>query len=256
METLHPHTPRPKLHDQITGELARHVIRAQRELKPVSFPNEAEMCRQLGVSRTVLRESMKVLADKGMVEMRPRAGTRARPKSNWRLLDPDILDWQAELEPDSQFLRDLCEVRLAIEPTASGFAAVRATTGELNEIALRLARRETLVRDSRLDQIIDADLAFHAAVVAASHNPLLQYLHGAIRAPFRTALLYTSRFPANIALGLEAHFMLLQALQARDPLAARKAAEEAIGLAMVAVDEAARAHARAAASQRNRKGKS
>ncbi len=247
---------RPKLHDQITGELARQVIRAQRELKPVSFPNEAELCRQLGVSRTILRESMKVLVDKGMVEMRPRAGTRACPKSNWRLLDPDILAWQAELEPDSQFLRDLCEVRLAIEPTASGFAAVRATVKELDEIALQLARQETLAHGGELDKIIDADLAFYAAVVAASHNPLLQYLSTAIRQPFRTALLYASRSPANNALDLEAHFKLLEALRAGDPLAARKAAEEAIGLAMLAVEEVVRAQTKRAPGQRKRKGPS
>lgn len=240
-----PHPTRLRLHDRVTGELARRVIRGQ-----VAFPNEAELCQELGVSRTILRESMKVLVDKGMVEMRPRAGTRARPKSDWRLLDPDILAWQAEMEPDSRFVRDLCEVRLAIEPTASGFAAVRATTEELNEIGLQLAWRETLTKDASLDRIIDADLAFHAAVVAASHNPLLQYLSSAIREPFRTALLYTSRSPANIALGLEAHFNLLKALRARDPLAARTASEEAIGLAMVAVEEADRAHTKAAVQRK------
>jgi len=133
-----PHARRPGLHERITGELARRVIRAQRERLPVAFPNETQLCRQLGVSRTILRESMKVLVDNGMVEMRPRAGTRARPRCQWRLLDPDILSWQAELEPDSLFLRDLCEVRLAIEPTASGFAAVRATAAEIDEIAIQL----------------------------------------------------------------------------------------------------------------------
>ena len=161
--------------------------------------------------------------------------------------------WQAGLEPDRQFLRDLCEVRLAIEPTAAGFAAVRATTEELNEIALQLARRQILAQDGPLDQIIDGDLAFYAAVVVASHNPLLEYLSSAIRQPFRTALLYISRRPANLTLGLETHFKLLEALRAGDPLAARKAAEEAIGLAMVAVEEGSRARTKPAATRRNRR---
>jgi GntR family transcriptional regulator, galactonate operon transcriptional repressor len=245
MQSEPPPLPRLKLHDQITSELALRVIRGQRDLHPVSFPNELELCRQLGVSRTVVRESMKVLVDKGMVEMRPRAGTKARPRTEWRLLDPDILSWQAELEPDAQFLRDLCEVRLAIEPTAAGFAALRATTEETNTIAICLARRETLTRNARLDEIIDADLEFQAAVVAASHNPLLQELSNSIRQPFRTALLYTSRFPANVTLALDAQFSLLEALRVRDPLAARRATEEAIGLAMVAVEEAIRLEAKA-----------
>jgi GntR family transcriptional regulator, galactonate operon transcriptional repressor len=221
--------------------LALRVIRGERALSRVSFPNEAELCQELGVSRTVLRESMKVLVDKGMVEMRPRSGTHARPKADWRLLDPDILSWQAEVQPDGQFLRDLCEVRLAIEPTAAGFAAVRVTMPELDDIAICLARRELLAKDARFEAVMDADLAFHSAVVAASRNPLLEHLSAAIRQPYRVAVLCASRFPANVALSLEAHFDLLKALRARDPIAARKAAEQAVGYAMLAVEEVIRA---------------
>lgn len=241
---------RSLLHGQITAELALRVIRAERQSRPVAFPNEAALCAQLQVSRTVLRESMKVLADKGMVQMRPRTGTHARPRSDWRLLDPDILAWQAQLEPDPQFLRDLAEVRLAIEPTAAGFAAVRATQQETDAIALCLARRETLPREARLEDVIDADLAFHAAVVGASHNAMLQYLSASIRAPFRTALLYTLRRPAHALLAIEAHLDLLKALRARDPIAARRAAEQAIGLAMVATEEAIRARRKKGRSTR------
>jgi DNA-binding FadR family transcriptional regulator len=236
--------PRLKLHDQVTSALALRVLRADRRDADRALPNEAALCEELAVSRSILRESMKVLADKRMVEMRPRTGTRARPRAEWKLLDPDILAWQSQLDPDPQFLLDLCEVRLAIEPTAAGFAAVRATGEELDAIALSLARRETLAPGACLDEIIDADLAVHAAVVAASHNPMLGYLSTAVREPFRAALVYILRYPANLSLGLEAHYALLEALRAHDPMAARKAAEQSIGLAMVAVEAAARATAR------------
>lgn len=230
-----------KLHTRVTALLARQVIEADQARSPLVFPREADLCQQLGVSRTVLRESMKVLADKGMVEMKPRTGTRARPRSQWRLLDPDILAWQAEVYPDARFLKDLCEVRLAIEPTAVGFAAVRATAEEIAKIERCLKRRESVLKTAKLDQAIDLDLDFLAEVVSASHNPLLQQLSVTIRAPLRIALSYTSRYRANVQLDLEAHRALLESLLKRDPIGAKRAAEEAVGLAMLAVEKVARA---------------
>ncbi len=226
-----------KLHSLVTRELAMRIIEADRRSEIISFPNEAELSTHLGVSRTVVREAMKVLTDKGLVEMRPKAGTRSRPRSAWKLLDPDILAWQAELKPDARFLLDLCEVRLAIEPTASGFAAVRATQQELDEIARQLMLREALPKDAELEKTVDQDLEFFTAVVAASHNPLLVNLHNIIRPPFRTTLLYTFHSAATITLSLKAQKELFKALHRRDPVAASKAAERAVGVAMLAVEE-------------------
>jgi len=232
---------RAHLHDRVTRELALSAMQAEQHSERTSYPNEAQLCQQLGVSRTVLRESMKVLVDKGLIEIRPRTGTRVRPRSEWHLLDPDILAWQAELKPDARFLRDLCEVRLAIEPTAAGFAAVRATAEELDTIARCLSERQALGKTPKLDQVIDVDLHFYHLVVAAGHNPLLNNLSLTIREPFRTMLLYTSRFPANLALEAEAQRRILDTLRRKDPTAARKAAEHAVALAMLAVEEALRA---------------
>ncbi len=169
------------LHGRVTRALALRVIEAERASSPVVFPNEAELCQQLGVSRSILREAIKVLADKGMLDVRPRAGTRSRPRAEWNLLDPDILGWQAELEPDACLLRDLCEVRLAIEPTASGFAALRAADSEIDEIHRCLERREARIGAAPPDEVADLDLRFHAAVVEASHNTLFRHLHAIIR---------------------------------------------------------------------------
>jgi GntR family galactonate operon transcriptional repressor len=233
--------PRPeRLHTVVTQTLARRVIQAEQNAEAIFFPKEADLCQQLGVSRTILRESMKVLVDKGMVEMKPRAGTRARPRSGWRLLDPDILAWQAEVCADGPFLRDLCEVRLAIEPTAAGFAAVRATPVEIRTIEESLGAREAKTGTAGAEEIIDLDLQFHIAVVAASHNPLLLELSSIIRQPFRVALAVTSRFRSTVELGLQAHHALLAALRKHDPMAARRAAEEVVGLAMLAVEKAIR----------------
>lgn len=233
-----PPPRRARLHEQVTRLLALRVMASGASPDGSALPKEAGLCEELGVSRSVLRESMKVLADKGMVAMKPRAGTRTLPRSNWHLFDPDILAWQAEVHPDASFLRELCEVRLAIEPTAAGFAALRASMDELAGIECCLAKRETLDAVTAIEQIVELDLEFHRAVVAASHNLLLEQLNTTIRAPFQTALACTLRYPANVALGHEAHRDLLAALRRRDPLAARGASERIVGLAMLAVEEA------------------
>jgi len=228
---------RRKLHGTITRELALRIIEAERRSEQIAFPNEGELSSQLGVSRTVVRESMKVLADKGLVEVRQKAGTKARPRQAWKLLDPDILSWQAELAPDVRFLRDLCEVRLAIEPTASGFAAVRATSEELDEIARRLMTRGALPHDAPLQSVVDLDMEFFQAVIAASHNPLLVNLNEIIREPFKATLLYTFRSATSMALSLKAQRDLFRALHRKDPVAASGAAERAVGVAMLIVEE-------------------
>jgi GntR family transcriptional regulator, galactonate operon transcriptional repressor len=229
-----------RLHSRVTSLLARRVIDSDRSGSIITFPKEADLCLELGVSRTSLREAMKVLVDKGMVEMKPKAGTRSRPRLAWRLLDPDILGWQAEMGADAQFLRDLCEVRLAIEPTAAGFAAVRASDEQLARIEACLEERRKLGVSAKVERVIELDLGFQSAVVEASHNPLLVQLSASIREPFRVALTCASRFPAAVRLGLEAHEVLVDSLRRRDPLGARRAAEEVVGFAMLAVEKQTR----------------
>jgi DNA-binding FadR family transcriptional regulator len=226
-----------RLHPRITSLLACRVIESERSGRILTFPKEADLCLELGVSRTIVREAMKVLADKGMIEMKPKAGTRSRSRESWRLLDPDILGWQAELGAGVQFLHDLCEVRLAIEPTAAGFAAVRASDEELARIEACLEERRKLGAADRPERVIDLDLSFQSAVVEASHNAMLAQLSASIKEPFRMALECASRFPAAVRLGLEAHEALVASLRRRDPLGARRAAEEVVGFAMLAIDK-------------------
>jgi DNA-binding FadR family transcriptional regulator len=235
--TFAPIVAPERLHGRITRTLALRVLTAERAGQPLLFPNEAELCRQLGVSRTVIREAIKVLAAKGMLQVRPRSGTRSRPRPEWNLLDPDVLAWQALLAPDPRILRDICEVRLSIEPIAAGFAALRATPEEIAAIQERFEEKEAA---TTAEEIVDADLRFHAAVVAASHNALLEQLSAITRPPFRTALSYTRRRAAE-AVSMAVHRALAEAIARRDPLKARAAAEEIVGLAMVGVEEAIRA---------------
>lgn len=230
------------LHSRVTRALALQVIEAERERQLLVFPNEGELCRQLGVSRSILREAVKVLEDKGMVQVRPRSGTRSLPRSQWNQLDADILTWQSSLKPDPEFLRDLCEVRLAIEPVAAGFAALRATEQEIVTIRECLGRRQQIIASQDLEAAVEANLRYHTAVIVASHNPLFLQLNTTIRDPFRTALSYTLLLPASVALELEEYRRLTEAIEQRSPLEAKRAAEELVGFAMLAVEQVIRDH--------------
>jgi GntR family galactonate operon transcriptional repressor len=144
------------------------------------------------------------------------------------------------MRPDARVLRDLCEVRLSIEPTASGFAALRASADELAAIERCLTRREAANASARPDEAIDLDLEFYSTVVAASHNLLFQQLSATIRRPMRTALSYTVRLPASEALVLEGHRALFEGLTRKDPIGSREASEKIVGLAMLAVEQVIR----------------
>jgi GntR family transcriptional regulator, galactonate operon transcriptional repressor len=244
------------LHNRVTRALALQLIRAERNGQLIAFPNEAELCKQVGVSRSILREAVKVLENKGMVQVRPRSGTKARPRTDWNQLDPDILNWQSELKPDPRFLRDLCEVRLAIEPIAAGFAALRASQEEIAFIRECLERRLQILAVQDLEGAIDAELQYHTAVVSASHNPLFQQLNATIHDPYRVSLSYTLLLPASVALELEEYRKLTEAIEQRNPLAARRSAEEIVGFAMLAVEQVIRDQENvknASSPRRNRK---
>src|SRR5690606_18675459 len=117
---------------------------------------------------------MKVLADKGIVESRPRAGTRVRRHDDWNLVDPDVIAWRRQAGPDLDFLRHLSEVRLVVETDAARLAALRATPDDLVRIRGFLTTMEQVLADVGAYAV--ADLELHAAILHATHNPLLAQL--------------------------------------------------------------------------------
>ncbi len=116
---------RRSLHGQVANEIAQRIMSG--EFAPGTIlPNEADFSVKLKVSRTALREAIKVLAAKGLVESRPKIGTRIRPRDHWNMLDPDVLAWQFASDDVARFADDLFEVRQIIEPAAAALAAVIA----------------------------------------------------------------------------------------------------------------------------------
>src|SRR6185295_2072800 len=132
------------------------------------FPVEAELCRQYGASRSVLREAVKMLTAKGLLGARPRHGTWVEPEDKWNLLDPDILGWLLERKFSPELLIEFSEIRLSVEPGAAALAARAAGPEEKAAIRSAIERMQAAERGD--DDSLESDIAFHVAVLRASMN--------------------------------------------------------------------------------------
>ncbi|MEU0491427.1 FadR/GntR family transcriptional regulator [Nocardiopsis changdeensis] len=131
----------------------------------------AALSDELDLSLTAIREAIKVLAAKGLVGSRQKKGTFVRPRGDWNLLDPDVVRWQIAAGAGDVFFRDLAELRDALEPAAARLAAVRRTDADTAE--LRAALEEmALTADGPAEEAVSADLRWHRALLAATHNEL------------------------------------------------------------------------------------
>jgi DNA-binding FadR family transcriptional regulator len=200
------------LHGKVVNEMGRRVVGGG-YVAGALLPNEEQLCRELQVSRTALREAVKVLAAKGLLEPRPRIGTRVRPRDQWNLLDPDILAWRCATGTDAEFLRHLTELREIIEPAAASLAATSRSEEQLSAIASALND----MRDApAVAQWVDADLAFHTAVLRATNNPLLMPLAAIIGSALESLLGVSARSAGDFKRGLPDHQKVFDAIEGRD----------------------------------------
>lgn len=154
----------------VVEELGARIVRG--DIAPNDpFPSEADLGREFGASRSVIREAVKSLAARGLLESRTRTGIRVLPSSQWNLLDAAVLSWRYSVMPAAHFYNELFEVRLMIEPKAAALAADRATPQALAEI--RSAFAEMSEASKQGTSGVEADLRFHQAILAASRNALL-----------------------------------------------------------------------------------
>lgn len=213
--------PKEKLSASVVRSLALQIIQAGSE-GGFDLPPEPELGKRLEVSRTVLREAIKVLEAKGLIGVGHGQGMRARPRREWNHLDPDVLGWQAEAGGDEQFVRDLSELRQIIEPAAAELAAHRASDEERDCARRCYALMEENVHDA--EAYIRADLEFHNAIIAACGNHLLARMTQSIGAVLRASRDISIRVPGGWADSLLMHKELADAIAARDAVAARAAA--------------------------------
>jgi DNA-binding FadR family transcriptional regulator len=186
---------------------------------------------QLAVSRTAYREAVRILAAKGLVDARPKVGTRVNPQSTWHLLDPDVLDWTFESEPDLALLDSLFELRNVVESAAAGMAAQRRSSAHLQGMrtALEGMARHTLATEAGRQ----ADLEFHTTLLVATGNPFIISLANGVRAAIRTTTIYKQRKQPLRRDPLPDHLRVFEAIAAKESAKAQDAMSSLIQLARI-----------------------
>ncbi|MGP2492005.1 FadR/GntR family transcriptional regulator [Mesorhizobium sp. PUT5] len=197
-----------KVHLRLGDQLGLAIVRGDFPAGAL-LPSEAKLCEMMGVSRTAMREAIRGLAAKSLVESRSKIGTRVLPAENWNHLDADVLRWQLEVTDTEEYLRKMFELRLATEPAASAIAAQSGTPADHACISQAFDDMVAAGADNAL--WVEADLKFHKAIYLATHNqffwPIGKLFNLALKEMFTIAARGSHR-----ARAVEEHRALMQAI--------------------------------------------
>ena len=211
--------PKRNLFAHVVENLGTRIV--QGHLNPNGpFPSEAELGREFEASRSVIREAVKALAARGLIESKTRTGIKVLPTTHWNLLDADVLNWRYSAMPQRQFYGELFEIRQMIEPQAASYAAQRGTGQEIAAIGGAFAAMSEASRN--MASGVEADLRFHRSILSASHNPLLLQMGNLIAVGLYIAHRISS---GSFTLFLPQHQAVYEAIRGRDGRAARAAME-------------------------------
>ncbi|MBR2270135.1 FadR/GntR family transcriptional regulator [Sphingobium sp.] len=221
--------PGRRLHGAIAHKLGMAILSGQYQPGD-TLSGEVAFAEELEVSRSAYREAIQVLTAKGLVESRPKAGTRVLPRNRWNLLDPEVLAWAFAGEPDIQFVRDLFELRAIVEPAAARLAAMRRDKEDLRIMkdALTAMRRHTLATEAGRA----ADRDFHNAILNATRNDALLTLTASIGATVNWTTQFKQRARALPRNPIPDHVRVYDAIAAGDPVAAAEAMGVLVDLAL------------------------
>jgi DNA-binding FadR family transcriptional regulator len=219
-----------RLHGTIARKLGIQIVSGK--LAPGDLlDSEVSSSEQLSVSRTAYREAVRILSAKGLVDARPKVGTRVNPQSEWHLLDPDVLEWTFESEPDLVLLDSLFELRNVVESAAAAMAAERRSSAHLKDMRTALAGMAT--HTLATEEGRQADLDFHTTLLMATGNPFVISLANGVRAAIRTTTIYKQRKRPLRRDPLPDHLRVFEAIAAKEPAKAQSAMSALIQLARI-----------------------
>jgi DNA-binding FadR family transcriptional regulator len=195
---------------ELVNRLGRQIV-SGRFSAIDGLPNEGVLSSELKISRTAVREAIKMLTAKGLVGSRPRRGTEVRPVSDWNLLDSDVLRWLRESPPDRRIVIELLELRLGFEPEA---AARRADATQL----ARIGEAYGFMRESAAGNYdpVEADCRFHESIIAATNNRFYQPLGALVRTALSLTAPITNAIFGHAVGDLAAHGEVLLAIESKD----------------------------------------
>ena len=193
----------------IVEDLGRSIV-TQVYTPKTGFPFEADLCVKYGASRPVVREAVKMLTAKGLLQARQRAGTVILPESAWSLMDRDVLGWLAEREFSIGLLVEFNQMRMAIEPRAAELAAESASGDQRAAIVAAITRM--FAAETGDDDPLEADIAFHRAVIEASNNRFMRQFADLSEIALRYSIRLTNEYAGRRLADAADHQKVSQAI--------------------------------------------
>lgn len=224
-----PRDPGRRLRGAISYRLGIAIVSGEYQPGDV-LQSEAGFSEALDVSRTAFRDAIRTLAAKGLVESRPRAGTRVLPRQRWNLLDPDVLTWAFAKEPDPALVRSLFELRALVEPGAAAMAAERRQRSDIKAIREALAAMARHGLHTTEGQAADRD--FHDAILQATGNDYMIVLSSSIGTAVAMTTQFKQRLRALPRDPIPDHRAVLDAIADGDPEGASAAMRVLVELAL------------------------
>lgn len=218
-----------RVHGALAHRLAVDILKGVYAVGDI-LPNEIEFSESLNISRTAYREAIRVLSAKGLVDSRPKRGTKVCERSHWNMLDPEVLGWMFEAEPSMAFISGLFELRLITEPAAAELAALRVTEAQLVQMEAALVQMER--HGLRTEEGRNGDLLFHKTLLQATHNEALASLSSSIESAVRWSTLFKVKDVQSFRDSTPDHRRVYEAIAARDSARARWCMETLIRLAL------------------------
>lgn len=219
----------------VTARLGRRIVAGEiRPGEPV--PTQADLCADLGVSRTTLREAVMRLHGKGLVDARPRDGVRVLPTSRWNQFDADILAWRAERGVDAALLDQLYEIRDSFEPRACSLAATRAS--DADRATIRRHYEDIADEHDDAARHVAADLAFHLAIFAATRNMFFISLGAAIKTALEMSFRLSQDRAAMSTLERDLHAEVSRTIVAADCAGAERAMRDLLRASRATLERA------------------
>ncbi|WP_347329799.1 FadR/GntR family transcriptional regulator [Marinimicrobium locisalis] len=218
---------------QVTYQLGAAIVRGEYGIND-PLPTEAELCEAFDISRSVIREAVKMLTAKGLISSRPRQGIRVQPNNRWNMFDEDVLEWTLSSRPSLALLREFTELRMGIEPEAAILAARKQNRECIAGIEKALLRMEAAEQGN--DDPLEADIAFHTSVLLASENRFFIQLRSFIQTALRVSIASTNQLKGVEVASEADHRAVYEAIAAGDGEGARKAVGALLEEALTLID--------------------
>jgi DNA-binding FadR family transcriptional regulator len=203
----------------LAHRIGREIVSGRIEPGAI-LPNEVSLSASFGTGRSAVREAVKMLAAKGLVESRPRRGTQVLAVRDWNLLDADVLFWLRQAPADRPLVREFLELRLGFEPEAAALAAQRGVPETIEDV--RSAYKEMAAADAGRRDPVEADCQFHEAIIAATGNRFYQPLGVLVRTAISLTAPVTNALFNHRVGDLAAHHAVYLAIEVGDAALARE----------------------------------